>query len=161
MERPYGSSHTVNSESTRRLEEDSRCDETASGVNDDRLARALRSVLDHPDRAFRMRELASCVGMSRAAFAKRFSAEIGIPAMQFVRTLRLQYAAHLLATTSRPIKAVASLAGYASRSQFSRAFRKQYRVNPTQFRARCACRPTTACGSMTATVDERAPDSVS
>jgi AraC-like DNA-binding protein len=103
-------------------------------LTDRRLRRALQFVLEHPMGHLRMKDLAASAGMSRSAFAKRFAAAAGVPPMQFVRTARLQYAAHLLASTARPVKAIAGIVGYASRSQFCRAFRRSFELDPSAFR---------------------------
>jgi AraC-like DNA-binding protein len=103
-------------------------------LDDRRLRRALECVLTHPMEQLRMKDLAMRAGMSRSAFAKRFAATAGIPPMQFVRAARLRYAAHLLASTVRPVKAIAGIIGYSSRSQFCRAFRRSFDLHPSAFR---------------------------
>jgi AraC-like DNA-binding protein len=103
---------------------------------DRRLRCALEFILKHPMGQLRMKDLAVRAGMSRSAFAKRFAAAVGIPPMQFVRSARLRYAAELLASTARPVKAIAGIIGYGSRSQFCRAFRRSFDLDPSAFRRR-------------------------
>ena len=54
--------------------------------------------------------------------------------MVSVKSVRLRHAAHLLRTTDVPVKAIAGAIGYRSRSQFSRAFRAHYDLDPTTSR---------------------------
>jgi AraC-like DNA-binding protein len=106
----------------------------AAGVGDPRLARALKLVLDQPAAAHTVHQLASAAGMSRSAFARHFNSRIQRSPMEFVKQARLRHAATLLRTTDLPVKAVAALSGYASRSHFSRSFRAQFAIDPSKFR---------------------------
>ena len=104
-------------------------------MRDDRIARALTRILDRTGHLC-MKELAASVGMSRSVFAKRFSAALQASPMEFARQTRLQHAADLLDTTDVPIKAIAATIGYASRSQFCRAFTAVFHVHPSGYRRR-------------------------
>lgn len=105
----------------------------ALALRDERLARALTSILEHP-RDLCMRDLAASAHMSRSAFAKRFVEVFRTTPMEFARRTRLHRAAELLIATDLPIKTIASEAGFASRSQFCRAFRAAFDVHPSAYR---------------------------
>ncbi|MGH8178386.1 MAG: helix-turn-helix domain-containing protein [Steroidobacter sp.] len=105
-------------------------------LNDERLARALNSILDRPRDLLRMRDLAASAGMSRSAFAKLFVETLHTTPMEFVRQTRLQRAAELLESTDLPVKTIAGEIGYASRSQFCRAFRAAFSTDPSDYRKR-------------------------
>jgi AraC family transcriptional regulator len=53
---------------------------------------------------------------------------------RFVRQLRMEWAAHQLATTERTIAAIATQAGFADQSHFTRRFRQQAGVTPHRWR---------------------------
>jgi transcriptional regulator GlxA family with amidase domain len=106
-----------------------------AALHDQRLARAVVAVLDDPAAAHTLESLARRAGMSRTAFAERFSQVFGQGPIDFVQKVRLRIAAKLLATTDVPVKVIATSIGYASRSYFSRAFRAAYGTDPTSFRA--------------------------
>ncbi len=72
--------------------------------------------------------------MSRSVFAARFTTSLDRPPMEFLKEMRLELAARLLARTDLPVKAVAARVGYSSRSAFSRAFQASHRVGPAAFR---------------------------
>ncbi len=102
-------------------------------LSDERLARALNSILKHPGELC-IKDLAASVGMSRSAFAKRFMEALHTTPMGFARRTRLHRAAELLTSTDLPIKTIAGEAGYASRSQFCRAFRVAFKAHPSHYR---------------------------
>ena len=70
--------------------------------------------------------------MSRAVFHRKFKATTTYSPIQFVKALRLNDAAALLAKGLRAGE-VASRVGYASQSQFSREFRRQFGKPPREW----------------------------
>ena len=71
----------------------------------------------------------------RSAFAKRFHDSFDRTPMEYVRDVRLRKSAELLRRDGRlSVDAVASRVGFASRSQFSHAFRETFGCSPTEFR---------------------------
>lgn len=106
----------------------------AMALRDERIARALSAIHENSGKILRVRDLAARAGMSRSAFAKRFLEAVHVTPMEFARRARIERAANLLRTTDLPIKAVAARVGYASRSQFCRAFCGTFGVHPTAYR---------------------------
>ena len=74
--------------------------------------------------------------MSRSAFAQDFKAAVGVTPMEFVARVRLSLARRMLASTMRPVEAIAAEVGFGSRSHFSRVFRECYGTDPSTFRRR-------------------------
>lgn len=105
------------------------------GLVDSRLAGVVTAILENPARDYSLRSLAQQAGMSRSGFALRFSLAFGATPMDFVKRVRLRYAAQLLRTTDLPVAAIAGKVGYASRTYFSRAFRAAYGQDPQSYRA--------------------------
>jgi len=105
-----------------------------SALEDPQLSHTLEQMIDEPGRRFTLELLADSAGMSRSAFAQRFKAAFGRSAMDFLKELRLQRAAHLLRTTRRPIKSIADQVGFESRSHFSRSFTDFFGTSPADFR---------------------------
>jgi AraC-like DNA-binding protein len=104
------------------------------GLHDETLWDVLRCLLDRPGDSHTVESLAERAGMSRAAFAGRFSAAYGTGPIDLLRTIRLRRAAELLARSDLPVKRIAHLVGYESRTYFSRAFKQEHRVSPDAFR---------------------------
>ena len=127
----------------RRMCEDPDCQlPWLTALDDPGLAAALRAILDHPDQHHTIASLAERALMSRSTFAERFHVRFGRPPMTFVRDVRLRRAADLLRTTTQPVDAVASRAGFTSRSSFSRAFRELFGETPGRFRGGPTSTPT-------------------
>lgn len=106
-----------------------------AALQDQRLARAVAAILERPSAPHRLDDLAEIAGMSRSAFAERFSETFGQSPLEFVQSVRLRQAAQLLSATVLPVSVVASSVGYASRSHFSRAFHAAYGADPSTYRA--------------------------
>ncbi len=98
---------------------------------------ALRAMLDSPGAAHSLESLAAAAGMSRSRFAERFQKAYGTAPMAFLRQLRLARAAQLLSERREPIKRIAQLVGFDSRSAFTRAFTASRGQSPRAFRDGC------------------------
>lgn len=105
-----------------------------AALGDQRLSLALDLMVDDPARPHSLDTLARAAGMSRSSFAEHFTRTFGRPAMDFLRELRLREAARLLRRGDLAVKDVAAQVGFASRSNFSRAFRTRYGVDPAGYR---------------------------
>jgi transcriptional regulator GlxA family with amidase domain len=103
-------------------------------ARDAAVARALDAMKRDPMRAWTVAELGRLVGLSRAAFARRFVRAVGEPPKRYLASLRLELAAHLLATTDEGLAQIAAMVGYASEFAFSRAFSRRFGVAPGGFR---------------------------
>lgn len=106
-----------------------------SALADPSLWDALKVMLDNPGDNHTVESLAESVRMSRAAFAKRFSEAYGSGPMELLRDLRMRRAGQLLEKTDLPVKRVADIVGFASRSAFTRAFESMTGQSPRDFRA--------------------------
>lgn len=106
-----------------------------AALNDPRLGRAVAAMLNRPQDDHTLARLADIAGMSRSAFADRFSAAFGRGPMDLLKEIRLRRAARLLRSSDRPVKVVATSVGYGSRSYFSRAFKELYGISPVDYRA--------------------------
>ena len=110
------------------------CRATNTSPIDKQVARALRLLQAEPAKAWTVQRLARAVGLSRAAFARRFLAVAGRSPRRFLCELRLGLAASLLESTDDSLAQVALHVGYASEFAFSRAFKRRHGVAPGSFR---------------------------
>ena len=108
------------------------------GLADESLWIALRAMLDQPGRDHTVDSLAELAGMSRTRFAARFSAAYRAGPIELLRAIRMRRAAELLTTTDWPIKRIAAVLGYESRTYFSRAFKDEQGQPPDAFRRQIA-----------------------
>ncbi|MDE1992784.1 MAG: AraC family transcriptional regulator [Rhizobiaceae bacterium] len=100
---------------------------------------AMQSVIDYIeanlDQPLPVSELAKVSGLSRAHFSRVFADSEGLPPAEFVLQQRMQRAAKLLTKAAYlPVKEVAIMSGFDDANYFSKAFRRIYGTNPTEFR---------------------------
>ena len=79
-------------------------------------------------------ELADAVGVNAAHLARVFRARYGLSVGEYGRRLRLDWAAAEIARDGRPIAEIASEAGFADQSHFTRLFRRHVGTTPARFR---------------------------
>lgn len=103
-------------------------------LSDKRITRALECIHDSPESPWTIELLASTVGMSRAAFAKKFTSLVGQTVFAYLSNLRIQKATELIASTSISIDDIAQRVGYESERAFTKTFSKYMAVTPKQFR---------------------------
>lgn len=108
-----------------------------AALKDPSVWTALRLMLDEPGESHTVESLADNVGMSRSVFAKRFSDAYGSGPIELLRDLRMRMAGTLLKQTDLPVKRVAEMVGFSSRSAFSRMFEAKTGQSPRAFRAPC------------------------
>lgn len=120
----------------RRVCESGECREPwLAALESPRLNKAIVTMLNQPGDPYSLEHLAGIAGMSRTSFAEQFKKHFGRTAMDFLKELRLRRAAHLLETTDLPVKSIAALVGFSSRSHFSRTFKATMHSNPTVYRS--------------------------
>lgn len=103
-------------------------------LSDKRIAKALQHLHNKPDIAWTLEKLAEEVGMSRAAFAKRFKNLVSQSMFEYLTRLRVQRAKELLRETKLPLYEVASRVGYESDLAFTKTFKKHAGTTPTRYR---------------------------
>lgn len=94
-------------------------------------------LLLHADAAYpwTVDGLAGEVGLSRSAFAQRFTSLMGQPPMQYLAGWRLRMAARELRSGNSSLAALAGKVGYESEAAFSRAFKREFGLPPASWRA--------------------------
>lgn len=98
------------------------------------IAAAIELMREKLEQPLRVTALARNVGMSRAAFNRRFVQATGFSPLRFLHTLRLERAAQLLTETDLCLSEIATRVGYVSEFAFSRAFKRHRGVPPSIFR---------------------------
>jgi AraC family transcriptional regulator len=78
--------------------------------------------------------LADVAGFSVPHFHRIFTAHVGESAISYVRRLRLERAARKLRMGAVDITEVALAAGYDTHAAFSKAFKQQFGLSPSEFR---------------------------
>lgn len=101
-------------------------------MGDPVVGSALRLLHDEPERPWTVASLASAVGISRAALARRFTDLVGEPPMGYLTEWRLTLAADLLRAPQASVASVAASVGYSNPFAFSTAFKRRHGVSPRQ-----------------------------
>jgi AraC-like DNA-binding protein len=103
---------------------------------DPQIGRALQLIHDQPGRSWNLSELGRCAGLSRSAFAGRFTKLVGQPVHRYLVSRRMEEAALVLESTDDSVARIATRVGYSTTTAFSKVFQKHYGVTPGRYRAR-------------------------
>ena len=103
-------------------------------LSDKQISKALQQLHNNPHVHWTIESLAEKIGMSRAAFAKRFKELVGYPMFEYLTKLRIQRAKELLRETRLPLYEVANRVGYESDMAFTKTFKKHTGTTPTRYR---------------------------
>ncbi len=93
-----------------------------------------RYIRDHLQEPLDRETLAAVAGFSIPHFHRVFTAQVGESAASYVRRLRLERAGRKLRMGAVDITEVALAAGYDSHAAFSKAFKQQFGLSPSEFR---------------------------
>ncbi|WP_170754877.1 AraC family transcriptional regulator [Ruegeria lacuscaerulensis] len=103
----------------------------AFGVGNE-IARIIDYLSNHQNKQVTIDDMANHVGMSRAVLHRRFKEATTMSPIQFVKSMRLNYAAMKIAE-GKTVSEAAWDVGYQSSSQFSREFKRMYGQSPRQW----------------------------
>ncbi|WP_106831403.1 hybrid sensor histidine kinase/response regulator transcription factor [Parabacteroides pacaensis] len=98
------------------------------------VEKVLEVIMQHLDEeTFGVEELSSLVYMSRTTLFRKLKAITGQTPIEFIYSTRLKQSRILLAERRLNISEVAYDVGFKNPSSFSKAFRKQFGISPTDF----------------------------
>jgi len=100
------------------------------------VARAVALLDSEISRTWRVEQLAAAVALSSSQLARRFRAELGTSPAAYLRQLRADRMAELLASTHIPVNEAARAVGWSSATIAARAFKVRYGTTPRGFTAR-------------------------
>jgi AraC family transcriptional regulator len=100
-----------------------------------RVVEAIRLVESDAGRPLELKEMAAVAGMSKYHFLRVFRRLTGVTPHQYLISARLRRAALALASSRRPVIAIALEAGFGDLSTFNKTFRAAFGLTPTQYRA--------------------------
>lgn len=101
------------------------------------LLKVKESILSRlSDEQLSVESLAEEIGLSRSQLLRKITALTGVSVNELIRTFRLQKAAQLLEQNWAPVTQVAYEVGYSNLSYFSKMFKEQYGVLPSEYAAR-------------------------
>ena len=98
------------------------------------VLKVLRTFHANPEVNYKLDNLASLVGMSRASLHNKFTDAIGISPMIYLSKWRIYIASNLLVTTNLAIIEIALRVGYQSDSALSKKFKAEIGITPKKYR---------------------------
>jgi transcriptional regulator GlxA family with amidase domain len=105
------------------------------GVSDEKLLGVLRAMETNLEAPLARAGLARAAGLSLRQLERLFRRHLGRGVQEHYRSLRLGRARLLLRESAMPVLEAALSTGFASASQFSRAYRRTFGESPSQTRA--------------------------
>jgi AraC-like DNA-binding protein len=99
-----------------------------------RVTRAVRTIERLPDAGLTLGSLAREAGLSPYHFLRTFERLTGVTPHQFILRMRLRHAAMRLAMEPERVIDIAFDCGFRDVSNFNRAFRAEFGVNPSLYR---------------------------
>ena len=113
--------------------------ETKASPRRNRYAQEISALTDylreHFKEKIRVPELAARIPVSPNFFQVIFREQVGMPPAEYLRMLRVQEAARLLAGSDLPLCEVAEQSGLCSGSYLTYLFEKEYGLSPSLYRA--------------------------
>lgn len=106
----------------------------AQALRDPALSAALRAIQERPADPWTVASLAREASLSRAAFARRFTALTGQPPLTYLTWWRMTIASRLLQTTDASMNTISGRVGYSSEYAFSKAFKRELGLAPAHYR---------------------------
>jgi AraC family transcriptional regulator len=98
------------------------------------LTRVRELLRDRALEPLRLRDIAAAVDVHPGHLSREFHRSFGVTPGEYVRQLRIEYAAARLADSDAPLAEIALAAGFADQAHFSRAFRRATGHPPREHR---------------------------
>ena len=102
---------------------------------DTEMETAIQYFNDNYNAEINIEEYAASRGMSVSWFIRNFRQYAGTTPMQYIVSIRITNAQVLLETTDYNVTEIGSIVGYDNPLYFSRIFKKQKGVSPSEYRA--------------------------
>jgi ligand-binding sensor domain-containing protein/signal transduction histidine kinase/DNA-binding response OmpR family regulator len=110
---------------------------TPASLDDNFLEKAVAVVERHMDNAdFDIEKFCRELGLSQTNLYRKLQSLLGVSGNQFIRDIRMKRAEQLLLTGRYAVHEIAASVGFADAKYFSKAFKKQFGVLPSEHRVK-------------------------
>ena len=107
---------------------------TITPLDQQLVEKAIQIVEENiADSEFSVEELASRLNISRSYFYKKLTKITGKKPIEFIRTIRMKRACQLLEESQLQVSEIAYMLGYNSPRIFSRHFKDEFGVSPSEY----------------------------
>ncbi len=103
-------------------------------IRQESMEAVKRYIREHIDEPLLREKLAAIAGFSVPHFHRIFTAQFGENMTRYIRRERMERAGRKLRMGAVDITEVALAAGYETHAAFSKAFKQQFGLSPSQFR---------------------------
>lgn len=107
---------------------------TEKPTGTDALQAVLSYVSEHYTEPLRRTDIAKAVGYNESYISHLFADSLNTTLTNYITTLRLNEARHLLKETDLPVSRIAMMLGFASIRCFNRVFAREVGTTPTAYR---------------------------
>lgn len=98
------------------------------------LIKISKIVEEHPDKEdLSIEELSQIVGLSRVHVYRKIKKLTGMSVSEFVRSVKLRLSLELIINSGKSIAEIAYEVGFSSPSYFTKCFKEQFGVSPSEF----------------------------
>ena len=99
------------------------------------MSKAVETIKNEISNAdFNVENLGQEIGMSRGHLHRKMKGLVGQNPSEFIRTIRLKQAAHILSNENISVSEISYLVGFSSPSYFASCFHKQFGLTPTEYK---------------------------
>ncbi|MEM8889702.1 MAG: two-component regulator propeller domain-containing protein, partial [Bacteroidota bacterium] len=115
---------------------------TVTSTDEIFLSKAMALVEEHmADPDFNVENMVLGIGMSRSKLYLKLKALTGQSTSEFIRSIRLKRAVQLLESSDLTVKEIMYMTGFNTASYFSKCFKKQFGVSPSDFVSKAGSQP--------------------
>lgn len=111
--------------------------EPSNGIKNNKLGnikKAFTYIEESYDREIRVGDISKQVNMNEQYFSRLFKEVVGTSPMEYVNAYRIKNAKELLRKTDKKITEVAYSSGFNNMGNFIRAFKKETKLTPSEYR---------------------------
>ncbi|SDK46898.1 AraC family transcriptional regulator [Sediminibacillus albus] len=109
-------------------------DKVVHNEKTDQIKKVLLYIEAHYQEKIRIKDLAALVQMSEGHFNRFFKSLVRMTPIEYINTVRINYAAKLLRESNRKILTIALDVGFDNQSYFIRTFKRYKNCTPSQYR---------------------------
>lgn len=101
---------------------------------DEAILKAQEYIEDHYGHPIGLADMAKTANLTERTFSRRFKQATGQSPGQYLQTIRIEQARKILETQNWPLEKIVQEVGYDDLSSFSRLFKKNCGLSPSQYR---------------------------
>jgi AraC-like DNA-binding protein/mannose-6-phosphate isomerase-like protein (cupin superfamily) len=109
----------------------------SSSADNVHVEKALAIMHGSIEKACDLAAICSRLGIGREHFVRLFSERMGLPPMKYYVRLKIEAARSMLTSTNFRIGEISDKLGFDNQFNFSRAFKRESGLSPSEYRTRC------------------------